>query len=96
MLCSTCGEKTQYEKDIFICKSCDSEFDMLDLDECLIPETIFVVVKLKSYYAIIDTQKQAVYGRVDTIKKANLIAELLNQHFAQMVVSKQTNRYIGH
>jgi hypothetical protein len=96
MLCSTCGEKIQFKKGIFICKTCDSEFDMLDLDDGLIPEPTFVPVKLKSCFAIIDTRKHAVYARVDTVEKAQLIVELLNKHFAQMSVNKQTNKYIEH
>ena len=88
MLCSTCGEKVQFMDGIFICKMCDSEYDVFDKDEILIPEPVFVIVKLLSQYAIIDTRKQEVYIKVDTICKAILLTELLNQRFSQKVIKK--------
>jgi hypothetical protein len=96
MLCSTCGEKILFEKDMFICKACDSESDMLDFIDNYISEPIFVMVELKSSFGIIDTRSQTLYAKVDTIVKANLIADLLNKHCSQMEMIKQTNRYIGH
>jgi hypothetical protein len=96
MLCPTCGERVQFMDGIFICKMCDSEYDMLDTDEFLIPEPIFVSVKLPSEYAIIDTRKQEVYVRVDTIRKVELITKLLNQHHSQEMIKKELDNYLDH
>ncbi len=96
MLCSTCGEKVQFKKGTLICKTCDFEFDMLDVDEELIPEPIYVVVQLSSHYAIIDTRKQAVYAHLDTSEKAQLITQLLNKNLAQTALNRQIDKYIGH
>jgi hypothetical protein len=96
MLCPTCGERVQFMDGIFICKMCDSEYDMLDTDEFLIPEPIFVSVKLPSEYAIIDTRKQEVYVRVDTIRKVELITKLLNQHHSKEMIKKELDNYLDH
>lgn len=84
MLCPTCGEKVQFMDGTYICKVCDSEYDILDMDEFLIPEPIFVIIELLSQYVIIDTRKQEVYARVDTIRKAKLITDLLNNLSLEM------------
>ena len=75
---------------------CDSEFDMLDMDGNLIPEPIFVSIGLHSHYAIIDTRKQKVYVRVDTVQKAQLIASLLNQHLSQKMIKRYLANYLNH
>ena len=95
MRCPTCGEKVQFMDGSFICKICDSEYDILDTDEILISEPIFVSVELLSQYAIIDTRKQEVFVRVDTFRKAKLITDLLNQHYSQKIIKRLiTNEYI--
>ena len=96
MLCPTCGEKVQFMDGTFICNMCDSEYDMLDTDEDLIPEPFFVSIELQDQYVIIDTRKQEVYVRVNTIQKAQLITELLNQHFSQKMIKKQLAKYFNH
>ena len=96
MLCAACGEKVQFMEGVFICKMCDSEYDILDTDEHLIPEPIFVNIRLYSQYAIIDTRKQAVYVRVDTIWKVQLITELLNQYYSQKMMKKELANYLDH
>ena len=57
MLCAACGEKVQFMEGVFICKMCDSEYDILDTDEHLIPEPIFVNIRLHSQYAIKEGSK---------------------------------------
>lgn len=94
MLCPTCGEKVQFLDETFICNICDAEYDMLDADEYLIPEQYFVSIELQYRHAVIDTRKQEVYVRVNTIRKAQLIAELLNQHFSQKMTKKQLADYL--
>lgn len=95
MLCPTCGEKVQFMDGSLICKMCDSEYDIFDTDEILISEPIFVSVELLSQYAIIDTRKQEVFVRVNTIRKAKLITELLNQHYSQKIIKRHlTEEYI--
>lgn len=96
MLCSTCGNKIQFMEGAFICEICDSEFDISDLDECLIPIPLFVVIELTSQHAIIDTRKQEVYVKVDKNQKAHLITELLNEHFAQAMIKEQLSKYLDH
>jgi hypothetical protein len=96
MLCPTCGEKVQFTEDTFICKKCDSEYDTLDLNEYLIPKPIFVNIELQSKFAIIDTRRQEVYARVDTIQKAQLITELLNRHFSQKMIKGKLANYLKH
>lgn len=89
MLCASCGTKVQLRKSILICKTCDSEFDFFDIGGELIPEPVFVPIRLFSQYAIIDTRKQVVYVLSDTHEKAELIANLLNKHLAQTILDKQ-------
>lgn len=96
MLCPACGEKVQFTDGNFICKICDSEYDIFDIDETLISEPIFVSIELLSQYAIIDTRKQKVYVKVDTIQKAKLITELLNQHYSQRVIKRYLTNYMQH
>ena len=96
MLCPTCGEKVHFIEGTIICKVCDSEYDMLDLDEYLIPKPIFVSIELRSQTAIIDTRTQKVYVRVDTFRKAHLITKLLNQHFSQKMIRGQLGNYLNH
>jgi hypothetical protein len=96
MLCPTCGEKVHFMDETFICNTCDSEYDMLDTDEFLIPEPIFVGVELLSEYAIIDTRKQEVYVRVDTIRKVQLITKLLNQYHSQKMIKRELDNYLDH
>ena len=95
MFCSTCGSKIQLKKGTLICKTCDSEYDMFDVAEELIPEPIFTIIQLQSQRAIIDTRKQIVYAIVDTNEKAELITRLLNKHFAQAELHKQIEKHIG-
>ena len=95
MLCSSCGEKIRFKKGVFICDKCDTEFNLFDIYKCLIPEPVFVTIKLNSQYAIIDTRKQEVYLRVDTIAKAQLIAELLDKDLAQKTINRHVNKYLG-
>lgn len=96
MLCPTCGEKVYFMEGTIICKMCDSEYDMLDMDEYLFPEPIFVSIELLSQVAIIDTRKQEVHVRVDTNRKAQLITKLLNQHFSQKMIKRQLDNYLNH
>ena len=96
MLCPSCGEKVHFMEGTFICEMCDTEYDLLDANEHLIPEPIFVNIKLHSQYAIIDTRKQEVYVRVDTIQKAQLLTELLNWHFSQKTVKRQLANFLNH
>ena len=96
MICPTCGEKVHFMDGTFLCETCDTEYDMLDIDEYFIPEPIFVSVKLLSQYAIIDTRKQKAYVKVDSIRKAQLLTELLNWHFFQKTVKKQLANYLYH
>ena len=96
MLCPACGEKVQFMDGTFICKTCDSDYDMLDTNEFLIPEPIFVSIELLSQAAIIDTRIQEVYVRADTIRKAQLLTELLNWHFSQKAVKGQLANYFNH
>jgi predicted amidophosphoribosyltransferase len=96
MLCPTCGEKVLFIDGTFLCETCDTEYDMLDTDEYLIPEPFFVSVGLLSQYAIIDTRKQKVYVSVDTIQKARLLTELLNWHFSKKTVKRQLANYLNH
>jgi len=96
MLCATCGEKVQFVGGTFICKICDSEYDMLDMDGNLIPEPIFVSIGLHSQYAIIDTRKQKVYFRVDAVQKAQLIASLLNQQISKKLIRRCLADYLNH
>ena len=88
MLCPTCGEKVHFMDGTLICEMCDTEYDLLDANEYLIPEPIFVNIKLHSQYAIIDTRKQKVYIRVDTIRKAQILTEILNRHFSQKTIKR--------
>ena len=81
---------------IFICKMCDSEYDIFDTDEILIPEPIFVSVGLLSQFAIIDTRKKDVYARVDTIGKAKLITDLLNRHYSRRKIKRHFAKYLRH
>ena len=93
MFCPTCGSKIQFEEGALICKTCDSEYDMFDVDQELIPEPIFTLVQLHSQYAIVDTRKQIAYALLDTNEKAQLIASLLNKHFAYAELRKQINQF---
>lgn len=93
MLCATCGAKVHFKKNVLICKDCDSEFDLLDLDEELIPEPVFVIIKLLSQFAIVDTRNQKVYVTLDTDEKAELITILLNKYFAQVELNKFIDKY---
>jgi hypothetical protein len=81
---------------IFICKMCDSEYDIFDIDGILIPEPIFVRVGLLSQFAIIDTRKQDVYARVATIRQAKLITELLNRHYSQKKIKRLFAKNVHH
>jgi len=96
MLCPTCGEKVQFIDGIFICKMCDSEYDIFDTEKILISEPIFVSIGLLSQFAIIDTRKQEVFVRVDTITKAKLITELLNRHYSQRKIKRHFAKYTQH
>jgi hypothetical protein len=96
MLCPTCGEKVHFLDGTFICKICDTEYDLLDTNELLIPEPIFISIKLPSQYVIIDTRKQKVYVRVDTIRKAQLLTEILNRYFSQKTVKRQLANFLNH
>ena len=96
MLCPICGEKVQFKDGNFICKMCNSEYDIFDTEEILISEPIFVSIELLSQYAIIDTRKQGVYARVDTIRKAKLITELLNRHYSQRKIKRHLANYMHH
>ena len=96
MLCPTCGEKVHFMDGTFLCETCNTEYDIYDTDEILIPEPIFVSVRLLSQFAIIDTRKQEVYVRVDTIHKAQLLIELLNWRFSQKTVKRQITIYLNH
>jgi hypothetical protein len=89
MLCASCGTKVQLRKGVLVCKTCDSEFDFFDVEGELIPEPVYVPIRLSSQYAIIDTRKQVVYVLSDTNEKAELIANLLNKHLAQTVLEKR-------
>jgi len=44
----------------------------------------------------IDSRKQKIYVRVDTMHKAQLITELLNQHLARSAMNKQLAKYLNH
>ena len=57
---------------------------------------VYSSVRLYSQYAIIDTRKQAVYVRVDTIWKVQLITELLNQYYSQKMMKKELANYLDH
>jgi hypothetical protein len=96
MLCPTCGEKVHFRDGTFICEMCDTEYDLLDTNEHLIPEPIFVKIKLHSQYAIIDTRKQGVYVRVDSNRKAQLISKLLNWHLSQKTIKRQVTNFLSH
>jgi len=96
MLCPTCGEKVHFVDGNFICKMCNSEYDHFDTEKILISEPIFVSVELLSQYAIIDTRQQNVFVRVDTVWKAKLITELLNQHYSQRMIKRQLTKYVHH
>lgn len=93
MFCPTCGSKIQFKKGALICNTCDSEYDMFDVNEELIPEPIFTIIQLQSQYAIVDTREQIIYAVLDTDEKAQLIAHLLNKHFARTELSKQIEKY---
>ena len=92
MLCATCGLKVKFKNGRLICKTCDSEFDMFDLGEDLIPEPVFVVIRLISQYAIVDTRKQTVYAILDVSEKAELITCLLNKNLALSELNKQIDK----
>jgi len=96
MLCPTCGEKVRVKEGKFICRACDSEFDRMDVFEMLIPEPVFVAIRLDSECAIIDTRQQKLYLRLDTMEKAELITGLLNKNLSQSVLKKQADKYFGH
>lgn len=89
MLCLTCGTKVKFIRGVVICKNCDSEFDMFDVENELVPEPVFVAIRLSSQHAIIDTRKQTVYALLDSNDKAELISNLLNRHLAQTSLDKQ-------
>ena len=74
MLCLTCGTKVKFIRGALICKTCDSEFDMFDVENELVPEPVFITIRLSSQYAIIDTRKQSVYALLDANDKAELIS----------------------
>ena len=95
MFCPTCGSKIQFEGDTLVCNTCDSEYDMFDVDDELIPEPMFTIVQLQSRFAIIETRKQIVYAILDTNEKAQLITGLLNKHFAKAELIKQITKRIG-
>ena len=95
MLCPSCGNKIQFIAGSFICETCDSEYDIFDMEDYLVPKPIFVKIRLQSQYAIIDTRKQEVYVRVDTMQKAKLITELLNLHFSETMLKKQLSSYFN-
>ena len=94
MRCPTCGEKVQFMDGSFICKICDSEYDILDTDEILISEPIFVSVELLSQFAIIDTRKQDIYAKVATSRKAKLITELNNRTSKSTLFSKEDKKVL--
>ncbi len=96
MLCSTCGTRIQFIRGKIICKTCDAEFDLLEIDNGLVPEPIFGVIQLLTQYAIIDTRKQTVYVRVDDSPKAEFLASILNKHFAEVTLKKKLEKYVGH
>lgn len=92
MLCSTCGSKIQIKKGVLICRTCVSEFDFFDFENELIPEPVFVTVRLSGQHAIFDTRKQTVYAFLDAEKKALLIANLLNRNLAKLnLISRMRN-----
>ena len=93
---SNSGEKVQYMDGMFICERCDFEYDILDTNEYLIPEPIYVYIELLSEYAIVDTHKREVYVRVDAIRKVQLITKLLNQHHSQKMIKKELDNYLDH
>ena len=92
MLCSTCGTKVQVVEGRMICNTCDSEFDILDVDEELVPEPRFVTLRLGIQYAIVETRKQAIYAILDSKKKAEQIAFLLNKYFAEIELKKEMSK----
>ena len=91
MLCPTCGEKVQFMDGNFICKMCNSEYDIFDTEEILISEPIFVSVELLSQFAI-----QDIYAKVATNRKAKLITELLNRHYSQRKIKRHFAKYMHH
>ena len=92
MLCLTCGTKVKFVHGVLICKNCDSEYDMFDVENELVPEPVFVTIRLSSQYAIIDTRKQTVYALLDANDKAELISNLLNKYLAQNSLDKQIHK----
>ena len=89
MLCSTYGTKVHIVEGAIICANCDSEFDVFDVENELVPEPIFVAIRLGAQYAIIDTRKQVAYLILDSRKKSEQIAFLLNKHFAELELKKR-------
>jgi len=92
MLCLTCGTKVKFIRGVLICKNCNSEFDMFDVENEFVPEPVFVTIRLASQYAIIDTRKQTVYALLDLNDKAELISNLLNKYLAQTSLDKQIHK----
>jgi hypothetical protein len=88
----TCGTKVKFIQGVLVCKNCESEFDMFDTENLLVPEPVFVAIRLSSQYAIIDTRRQTVYTLLDSNDKAELISSLLNKYLAQTSLDKQTHK----
>ena len=86
------GEKLIFSENSIVCDICDSEYNLLDIETCIIPHPAFTVLKLNTGYAIIDTNKQKVYVRVNEIDKAQLISDLLNKHTMQVSLDKILNK----
>jgi predicted amidophosphoribosyltransferase len=96
MLCAACGRKIKIVRGTMFCKECDTEYDLFDIDNLLIPEPRFVPIRLLTNYAIVDTRRQAVYLILDEIEKAELLAKILNKYFAETALKIKLERHIRH
>jgi hypothetical protein len=92
MLCSICGTKVQVVGDRIVCKTCDSEFNIFDSDEELVPEPRFVSIQLGIQYAIVEARKQVIYAILDSRKKSERITFLLNKNLAETELKKEISK----
>ena len=94
MLCPDCGEKLQCLVSSLVCRMCNSEYDMLEIED-LIPEKIFSHIKLRTGdYTVVNTRESKVIAKANNRHNAILISMLLNKQLATLEVKKHIKRYV--
>lgn len=75
---------------------CDEEFDLMDAETILLPEPVFVPIRLISQYGIIDTRSYTIHSVVDSSAKAEFLAQLFNRYLATLNLKVEMARNLGH